>query len=261
MNAHSRSASIDIASQLGRGLGRRHEASPDVRQIDETVTLRRCAMYRKAFQGAAISYPAAVLRSDAVATWIRRHGVGLNVTTAEELDRAMAAGIAPLRIVMHCRDGSAGPTRLAVNARIGRFVVNSSQQLAILASGDRRPQRVLIDVTAESADALATEVVSRGRLDLIGLHCGLGDTGDAAARSAVFDMVGQMSRIRREYGVILTRLSFAEGEARDGCCERSDPSRVAGVLDDAVEDASARYRYPQPVLVLSPRRSALLVAE
>lgn len=139
--------------------------------------------------------------------------------------------------------------------------MNSSHQIAILVSGDRRPQRVLIDVTSESAGALVTEVASRGRLDLIGLHCQLGDAGDAAARSAVLDMVGQMSRIRRECGVILTRLSFAEGEAGDWCCERSGLSRVAEVLNDAVEDASARYRYPQPVLVLSPRRSALLVAE
>ena len=161
---------------------------------------------------------------------------------------------------MHCRDGAVGPTRLAVNARIGRFVVNSSQQIAIVAGGDRGPRRVLVDVTSESAGALATEVASRGRLDLIGFHCQLGDAGDDAARSAVFDMVGQMSRIRREYGVILTRLSFAEDEASDWRCERSDVSRVAEVLNDAVEDASARYRYPQPVLVLSPRRSALLPA-
>jgi hypothetical protein len=259
MNAHSGLPSANAALQVERGLGWCDERCPDVR-VDEAVTLRRCAMYRKAFRGAAISYPATVLRMDAPATWIRRHGVGVDVATAEELDRSLAAGIAPQRIVMHCREGAAGPTRLAVNARIGRFVVNSSQQLAILASGDRRPQRVLIDVTSQSAEALSAEVSACGRLDLIGLHCQLGGAGDTG-RNDVFEMVAQMSRIRRQYGVILTRLSFAEDEASDWRCERSDVSRVAEVLNDALEDASARHRYPQPALVLSPRRSALLPAE
>jgi len=259
MNTNSRSPSADTAPQLDRGLGRRHERWPDVR-VDETVTLRRCAMYRKAFRRTAISYPAAVLRMDAVATWVRRHGVGIDVATAEDLDHTLAAGIAPLRIVMHCRDGDAGPTRLAVNAGIGRFVVNSSQQLASLASGDPRPQRVLIDVTSESAETFLAPVSSCGRLDLIGLHCQLGDAGDDPARRSVFDMVAQMSWIHRKYGVILTRVSIAEGEASDWRCQPSDLSRVAEVLNDAVEDACARYRYPQPALVLSPRRSALLLA-
>jgi hypothetical protein len=94
------------------------------------------------------------------------------------------------------------------------------------------------------------------------LHWQLGDTGDDAARSGVFDIVAQMSWIHRDYGVILTRVSFAEGEASDWFCEPSDLSRVAEVLNDGVENASVRgYRYPRPALVLSPRRSALLLAE
>jgi len=260
MNVHSRLPSANTALQVERGIRWRDERCPDVR-VDEAVTLRRCAMYRKAFRGAAISYPATVLGMDAVATWIRRHGVGVDVATAEELDRSLAAGIAPQRIVMHCRDDAASPARLAVNARIGRFVVNSSQQLAILADGDRRPQRVLIDVTSETAEELAAQVGSRGRLDPIGLHCQLGDADDDTARGIVFSMVAQMSRLRREYGVILTHVSLVEGESSDWRCDRSDLCRVAEVLNDAVEDGCARHRYPQPALVLSPRRSAVILAK
>lgn len=258
---HGWSLSAGTAAQFEGGLG----LGPDVEWrdalVDETVALRRCALYRKAFRGAAISYPADVLRLESVATWIRRHGVGVDVATADELDHTLEAGIAPLRIVMHRCDDAADPIRLAVNAGVGRFVVNSIQQVAILASSAQRPQRVLIDVTSETAEELAAEVGSCGRLDPIGLHCQLGDADDDAARGIVFSMVAQMSRIRREYGVILTRVSLVEGESSDWRCDRSDLCRVAEVLNDAVEDGCARHRYPQPVLVLSPRRSAVILAK
>ena len=223
------------------------------RRVDETVTLRRCALYRKAFRGAAMSYPAEVLSFDAVAAWVVRHGVGVGVTTVDELDGVLAAGVSPLRIVMH--GGSPSATRRAVDAGVGKFAVDSGQDVALLA-GARRIQRVLIDVTDGSVDDLAADVMSGNRLDLIGLHCRLGDPGDETAVEIVRGMVGQMSRVRRNYGVILTRLSLAGLVAISG--ERRDLRRVADMLDDAVEDGCARHRYPRPALVLTPARSALL---
>lgn len=76
-----------------------------------------------------------------------------------------------MRIVVHQRDRDAAPIRRAVNAGVGTFVVNSSQQIAIVASNTERIQRVVIDATAESADALASEMLAHKRLELIGLHC------------------------------------------------------------------------------------------
>ena len=52
-------------------LGARLDAKP-LALIDEAVALRRCALYRKAFKGIAISYPATLLEFDALAAWIRR---------------------------------------------------------------------------------------------------------------------------------------------------------------------------------------------
>jgi hypothetical protein len=45
----------DILARLG--LGTALDAKPPT-LIDETVALRRCALYRKAFKGIAASYPA-----------------------------------------------------------------------------------------------------------------------------------------------------------------------------------------------------------
>ena len=226
-------------------------------QVDETVGLRRCALYRKTFRGAAVSYPAELLRIGAVAAWVSRHGVGVDVTTVDELDCALAADVRPLRIVMH---GELPITDLcALDAGVGKFVVKSGKQVVALAAGAaQRIQRVLIDVTDQCAEEMAAEVTSTNRLDLIGLHCQLGDADDETTADIVRGMIGQMSRVRRKHGVILTRLSLGGLEAIAGCGDRSDLRRAAELLDDAVEDGCAWHRYPRPALVLSPSRGALV---
>ena len=201
-----------------------------------------------------MSYPAEVLCFDAVAAWIARHGVGVDVTTVDELDSALSAGVTPLRIVMH--GGSPSAVRRAADAEVDKFVVDSVEQVALLDNAPRI-QRVLIDVTDESVDDMAADVMSSNRLDLIGLHCRL-DADDDTAAAIVRGMVGQMSRVRRKYGVILTRLSLGGLVATPG--ERRDLRRVVDMLDDAVEDGCARHRYPRPALVLTPALSALLSA-
>lgn len=235
---------------------RQDAESPDA-LVDVTVALRRCAMHRKAFRGAAINFPAGLLSHDPVARWIRRHGVGVDVTTDDELDQAVSAGISPLHIVMHRADGFAAPARFAVNAGVGKFVVNSGQQIAMLAGCGPPPQRVLLDVTNESAEVLATDVMARQRLCLIGLHCRLGDTDHDSVEDIVQEMIAQMSWVRREFEVILTRVSLGEFDAAELSCDRNDLRGISDALEEAVEDSCARYRYPRPALVLSLRHSAV----
>lgn len=226
-------------------------------RLDVSVALRRCATYRKALRAGSISYPAGILWMAPVSDWVKRHGVSVDVTSADELEVAVAKGISPPRLVMHCADGTARPVRLAVNGGVGRFVVRSAQQVALLASCAQRPQRLLIDVTAQSADALAGQIMARQRLDLIGLHCRLGDAGREAAGDRVREMIAQMSWIRGKYDVILTRVSIAEFHAVEVGCDRSYLRVVSEDLDEAIDDACARYRYPRPALVVAMRRSAL----
>jgi diaminopimelate decarboxylase len=112
-------------------------------------------------------------------------------------------------------------------------------------------------VTTQSADAVAAQVMARPRLDLIGLHCRLGEAGRDAAGDGVQEMIAQMSWIRCKYDVILTRVSIAEFHAAEAGCDRSYLRVVSEDLDEAIDDACARYRYPRPALVIAMRRSAL----
>ena len=261
MTAHS----LDSLWSLPHGILARFEpgAALDAKPrtlIDETVALRRCALYRKAFKGIAVSYPADLLEYDALATWIRRERVTVDVANAGALDRALAVGIDPMHIVMHPHGRAVAPVRSAVNAGAARFVVGASRQIAILADSAERIQRVVVDATDHAGDTLASEVLAHRGLDLIGLHCKLDDPDDAIGAVKLRAMIAEMSWIRREHAVLLTRISLAGMDVGEHCHELRILRRVAEAVGEVVGEACARHRYPRPALTLSPSREALLPA-
>jgi hypothetical protein len=261
MSAHSLenfwSLPEDILAWFERGAI--FDAKP-IALVDETVALRRCALYRKAFKGIAVSYPAALLESDALAAWIRRERVTVDVTSAGELDRAIAAGIDPTHIVMHPQGGAAAPICAAVIAGAARFVVGSSQQVAILADSTEQNQRVVIDVTDGSACGLASQVVVHRGLDLIGLHCKLDDPDEVIGAVKLQAMIAEMSWIRHEHSILLTRISVEGVHIAERCLAPRILRGVAEAVGEVIGDACARHRYPRPALTLSPSRVALLPA-
>ena len=262
MTAHSLDHIWSLAGDLRARF--EHGARPDAKSlslvdetVDATVAIRRCALYRNAFKGTAVSYPAAFLGFDALTEWIRRHRVTVDVTTAGELDRALAAGIEPMRIVVHPASAAAASIRHAVNAEAARFVVSSSQQIAVLADSADRIQRVVIDATDEAAGTLVSEVLAHRGLDLIGLHCRL-DDDDAIGAVKLRTVIAEMSRIRLAHAILLTRISLAGLDVGERCLEPRILRRVAEAIGEVIGDACARHRYPRPALTLAPRRSALL---
>ena len=261
MTAHSLDSLWSLPQEiLARfELGTRLDAKP-LTVIDEIVALRRCALYRNAFRGIAVSYPAELLEFDAMAAWIRRERVTVDVGKAGELDRAIAAGIDPMQIVIHPAGRAAPPIRRAVNAEAARFVVDADSQIAILADSADRIQRVIVDATDHGGDTLAAEVVTRRGLELIGLHCRLDDPDDVIGAVKLREMIGEMARIRRHHGVLLTRISLAGMNVGDNCLELRILRRVAEAIGEVVGEACERYRYPRPALTVSPSRCALLPA-
>jgi Pyridoxal-dependent decarboxylase, pyridoxal binding domain len=247
----------DILARFEHGAGL--DARP-LALIDETVALRRCALYRKAFKGIAVSYPAELLEFDTLATWIRRERVTVDVTNAGELDQAIAAGIDPMHVVVHPQGRAVAPIRNAVNARAARFVVGSSRQTEILADNADRIQRVVVDATDHAGDTLAWEVLTHRGLELIGLHCRLDDPDDAIGAVKLRAMIGTMSWIRREHGVLLARISLAGMDVGEHCLELRILRRVAETIGEVVGEACERHRYPRPALTVSPSRVALLPA-
>jgi diaminopimelate decarboxylase len=228
--------------------------------IDESVVLRRCSLYQKAFPGAEVTYPVAALRLPAVAHWVRRHGRAVEVHSSDELERAVSAGIQPVRVVMLRGDATASPLRRSVNIGVGRFVVSSASQVALLASCAQRPPRVLVNVTSDLAEGTIENVVAQNRVNLIGLHNQLSNDviDDASLAEVVGRMIAQMAQIRRHHTLLLTRLSLAGGGAVFGADYRARLRRLDNVIEDAVDDSCARWRFPRPLIVLSPGLAILL---
>ena len=235
---------VDIGSRL----------ATDVR-LDEAIALRRCAMYRKAFRGTAIGYPAKAIRLDAMAGWMRRERVTVDVTSVDELDWAVVAGIHPSHIAMHGLDEAVGLT--ALDFGVGRVIVDSAEQMAMLRACAMGPQAVLVDVTDACLDRPL--LVDR-RVKFHGLHYRAGGADITGLAEMIVAMIAEMAGISRKFGGVLSRLSVGDVDLTDGEVDPRSLRRVAQTINEVTEDACIRFRYPRPALTVSPSPITLLPA-
>lgn len=179
----------------------------------------------------------------------------MDVSSAEELQVALDAGLPAGRVAAQCADVAA--VDAAVAARVGRFVLGSWSEVMLLVGRRVSTPRVLIDVSDAAGERLASSVVPMGRLEVVGLRCRL-DILDSPASEVVSGMVEQMVRLRRAHGVLLTRVCLS-GYGSGG--DSADLRHGVHQLQLAVEDACARWRYPRPALMLSLDAAALVGSE
>jgi hypothetical protein len=97
-------------------------------------------------------------------------------------------------------------------------------------------QNIVLDLSALGPgieDALR-EVMEQPQLRLIGFRCTVGP-------GAVDEAIGLMEQVRRDYGVILTELVLQGADGVD----------LREVVDEALDEACARNRYPRPSVVFT----------
>ncbi|BBY14450.1 type III PLP-dependent enzyme domain-containing protein [Mycolicibacterium litorale] len=215
-------------------------------------TKPRHTVCHRALRGTPLHVPAELLTTAAVADWVRRRGLGVDVSSASELSLALDAGLPAARVAAQC--GDVETVEAAVAAGVGRFVIGGWSEVMLLAGQPSAAHRVVVDVTAGTGERLAASVMSLGRLDVVGLRCSV--SGDAEAGEAVRRMIEQMARLRRLHGAILTRVCLA-GYGR-GDVDPQELRRGVLGLQLAAEEACAALRYPRPALVLSLHAAALV---
>lgn len=132
---------VDLAARLGTPLY----------VYDEDGVRRRCRAWRAAMDrfwpGGEVLYAAKAFLALAVAVLIHEEGLGMDVCSGGELWTALAAGFPPSRLYFQGNGKAEDELRLALEAGVGRVVVDNHEELARLqrlCSELKRRVRVLL---------------------------------------------------------------------------------------------------------------------
>jgi diaminopimelate decarboxylase len=248
----------------------------------------RCREHRAAFgPDVDIYYAGKAFLCRAVTRWLADEGLSLDVSTGGELAIALDAGFPADRLLLHGNNKSPAELQAAVDARVGRIVIDSDMEIPRLAAaaeraGIRQPVyvRVTVGVEAHTHEFIATahedqkfgfslasgaalEAVRRvlmlPSLELVGLHSHIGSQifDTAGFEVAAHRVVGLLATIRDVLDVTLPELDLGGGLgiAYTSDDDPADLVEVAKQLRGIVERECAAANLSVPRLAVEPGRA------
>lgn len=255
--------------------------------LDEDDFRARARAFRDGFAGYDVYYAGKAFLCTAVARWVAEEGLCLDVCSDGELTVALRAGTDPARIGYHGNNKTAMELRRAVDAGVGRIIVDSFHEIERVADVARQlgvRQGVMIRVTAgveahthefiatahedqkfgfsiSSGDAFeaASRVVASDGLELRGLHSHIGsqifDTSgwEVAARR----VLALHARIGAELGQALPELDLGGGFgiAYTTQDDPAEPAVLAEQITKIVTGECAALGIAVPHLSIEPGRA------
>ncbi|MDO3684174.1 diaminopimelate decarboxylase [Micromonospora sp. C28ISP2-4] len=255
--------------------------------LDEDDLRERCREFRAAFPDADVYYAGKAFLCRAVVRMIAEEGMFLDVCTGGELATALSAGMEPARIGFHGNNKSVAELTRAVDAGVGRIIVDSFTEIDRLTELARergvRPKvlvRVTVGVEAHTHEFIATahedqkfgfslaggaaaaaafKILDEDVLELRGLHSHIG--------SQIFDASGfevsarrvlaLQSQIRDARGVELPELDLGGGFgiAYTTQDDPASPHELAKRLRKIVDGECAAENLAVPHLSVEPGRA------
>lgn len=255
--------------------------------LDEDDLRERCREFRAAFPDADVYYAGKAFLCRAVVRMIAEEGMFLDVCTGGELATALSAGMPPERIGFHGNNKSVAELTRAVDAGVGRIIVDSFTEIDRLSALARergvRPKvlvRVTVGVEAHTHEFIATahedqkfgfslaggaaaaaafKILDEDVLELRGLHSHIG--------SQIFDASGfevsarrvlaLQSQIRDARGVELPELDLGGGFgiAYTTQDDPASPHDLAKRLRKIVDGECAAENLAVPHLSVEPGRA------
>jgi len=255
--------------------------------VDEDDFRARARAFREAFDGCDVFYAGKAFLCVATARWIAEEGLSLDVCTGGELAVALRAEFPPARIGMHGNNKSVDELRRALEAGVGRIIVDSSEEIDRLAAltaelGVEAPVMVRVTAGVEAhtheyistshedqkfgfsitgGDALAAvkRVLAEPGLRLLGLHSHIGsqifvtDGFEVAARR----VLRLHADIATTLGVDLPELDLGGGFgiAYTTQDDPSSPDDLARGMRKIVDDECAAMGIAVPRLSVEPGRA------
>ncbi|MFG2980725.1 diaminopimelate decarboxylase [Streptomyces sp. NPDC048258] len=256
--------------------------------LDEEDFRARCRAWAHAFgKDADVFYAGKAFLSKAVVKWLKEEGLNLDVCSGGELATALAAGMPASRIAFHGNNKSESEITRAIEAGVGRIVLDSFQEIARVAHiarelGVRQPVQIRVTVGVEAhthefiatahedqkfgiavADGSAAEAVRRAlghdSLELLGVHSHIG--------SQIFDMAGfevsakrvvqLLAAARDEHGVELPEIDLGGGLgiAYTSGDDPSEPHEIAKALHEIVARECEAAGLQAPRISVEPGRA------
>ncbi|MFZ3472872.1 diaminopimelate decarboxylase [Streptomyces sp. 4.24] len=256
--------------------------------LDEEDFRARCRAWAHAFgPDADVFYAGKAFLSKAVVKWLKEEGLNLDVCSGGELATALAAGMPADRIAFHGNNKSTAEITRAIEAGVGRIVLDSFQEIARVAHiarehGVRQPVQIRVTVGVEAhthefiatahedqkfgiavADGSAAEAVRRAlghdSLELLGLHSHIG--------SQIFDMAGfevsakrvvrLLAAVRDEHGVELPEIDLGGGLgiAYTSGDDPREPHEIAKALHEIVARECEASGLRAPRISVEPGRA------
>ncbi|GAA1843713.1 diaminopimelate decarboxylase [Asanoa iriomotensis] len=255
--------------------------------LDEDDLRARARAFKAAFAGHDVYYAGKAFLCRAVVRAIAEEGLFLDVCTGGELATALAAGMPPQRIGFHGNNKSVSELERALDAGVGRIIVDSFDEidrLTALAQDRNIRQPVLVRVTvgveAHTHEFIATahedqkfgfsvgggaafkavaKILDDDVLDLRGLHSHIGSQiFDASGfEVAARRVLALQAQVRDARGVELPEIDLGGGFGI-AYTTQDDPAAPADLAErmiKIVDDECAALGLATPKLSVEPGRA------
>ncbi len=259
--------------------------------FDEIELRSTCREYVQAFTSryadTEITYASKAYLSRFMATIARDEGIGLDIVSGGELAVALAAGFPATRCHFHGNNKGEGELREAIDAGIGRVIVDNFYELELVdriarAMGKAQPiilrlspgvdphthaktttgtldNKFGLPISTGAAEQAVADAQRLAGVDLVGLHCHLGsplfsvdpyDEANAVMLSFAAEMV-------RKHGLRLREYSPGGGFAAQYVREKPAPdiNVYAEAIVSSFKRRCAENGLPLPHLFVEPGRS------
>jgi len=255
--------------------------------LDEQDFRDRARAYTDAYADCDVYYAAKAFLSTRVAQWAHEEGLRIDVASGGELAVALRGGVPARDILFHGNNKSVAEIECAIDAGVGRIVLDSYEEIervaaAASARGIVQPVfvRITVGVEAHTHEFIATahedqkfglsissgaaeEAVRRilelPSLRLLGVHSHIGSQiFDAAGfEVAAARAVALLAKFGVEFGFVAEELNLGGGMGI-AYVSADDPLRVSEMADQiraVVSQTCAASGIPVPRLAVEPGRS------
>ena len=233
-----------------------------------------------------VLYASKAYVNPALARLVTEEGLGLDVVSGGELAVAAAAGVPMSDIYFHGNNKSVEELEMAVDAGIGRVVVDSFYELGLLetiAEGRGKTQDIMLrlspgidphthaktttgildskfgfSIETGDAETAIRQALAARSLDLVGIHFHLGSPiFELEPYSIAVDTVLTFLAPFRSEGLNLREFSPGGGFAIGYVREQGPPpiSSYAEVITTALKTRAADLEFGEPMLTIEPGRS------